>query len=1533
MTVNEREVFAFPMSFAQQRLWFLEQLQPASALYHIASLLDVQGPLDLAALAASVNQIIARHESLRTTFGMIDETPMQLISDALVLTPVVHNLQALNPEQRWFVALEQAKAACLVPFDLGQGPLLRLELFQLSAEHYVLAVVLHHIIADGWSMELFIQELVAGYAAHRAGSPPQLTPLALQYADYSEWQREWLASPRQQQQLSFWQQQLADAPRLLELPTDHPRPAQQSFAGHTLSFALPDSLSRQLKDFAQRTQTTPFMVSLAVFASLLSRYSRQEQVVIGTPIANRTTAEAQPLIGFFVNTVVFNLTLTPALDLQTLVEQVREQSLAVYAHQDVPFEQVVQQLQLERNLSHTPIFQAMLAYQNVPSQQLSIADLTIKQLPLDLGYAKFDLTLFIEETPAGLLARLEYNRDLFAAATIERMRDHLVALLTQALAAPNQPLSQLSMLSADECQQLLVDWNQTQREFAHDHGLHMLVEQQAQRTPSAVALRWEAELLSYAELDQRANQLAHRLREQGVSSGAIVGVYATRCPELAVALLGILKAGAAYLPLDPLYPAERLQYMLEDADAALIVQASRTPLPALATSACTLDVVAEQPRLATLPSSAPTLDFDPQQLAYVIYTSGSTGKPKGVLIQHQGVVNYLQWAMAAYPFDAGSGAPLAASLAFDATITALWGPLCAGKTVDLLPEQDEIEVLAQRLGQERYSLLKVTPAHMEALKQLVDPDQIGPSRAFVIGGEALLQQHVAFWHAHAPHLRLINEYGPTETVVGCVVYEDAAPAPERTAVPIGRPIANTQLYVLDAQGLPVPIGVPGELYIAGVGVGLGYQRRPDLTAERFLRLEQMPGVQRELARCQQPQPPFERLYRTGDLVRYLPDGNLEYLGRIDQQVKLHGFRIELGEIEATLAAHPDVHAAAVALREDRPGQKRLVGYVVAQAQHSVDPAAILDYAAQSLPHYMLPSAVVELSMLPLTSNGKLDRRALPAPEQPSAALSAEQTTPLDAVEAQLMALWQRLLGLDAVDRHASFFSLGGDSILVMQLVGLARQHELVLTPRLVFQHQTIAALAQAVRQQRQPKPQLDPLSLAGPVALSPIQRWLFERQLAHPEHVNQSIVVRVQPGIATERIQAALDALVRLHPSLRLTFQPAAEQPAAEWQQRYAAAAPVPLLELQQPSHAEQVAADAQLQAACDLATAPLLRAALWRGADSDQLLLVAHHAIIDGVSWRVLLADLAQLLNDQPVPAATTPFSTWVASLIEQAQAPQIVGQLAYWRAAVEAITPAPRLAAVGTVADAQRLQRHLSPELTDSLLHRAPEQTRASVVELLISGLALAYQRWSQATQLVLDLESHGRETWDADHDLSRSVGWFTSLYPVRLEFPADPAPSSWIKHIKETLRAVPSAGVGYGMLRYAHADPTIRASLTPAQPPAVLFNYLGQLDSQQALDPLCGLDLTFPSQTHAPANQRSHALEINCYVLAERLVIDWECDQASAAAVAQLADLYAQALGDVLSEPAAAATLAPSDFPAARVQSNDLDRLLARLKAKGA
>ncbi len=935
MSKQERQAYVFPMAFAQQRLWFLEQLQPGSTLYHLSSLLEVHGAIAHAALEQAVNGVIARHESLRTTFAMADDLPVQMIAGSGAITIPVHDVSAgAAPDERRRRALAAAMTRCQLPFDLSKGPLLRVELFHLAPAEHLLIVVMHHIVSDGWSLGVFVQEMTRLYQAYRTGQDIVLEPLPVQYADYAGWQREWLTGHVLEEQLGFWCEHVRGAPALLDLPTDRPRPAVQRFRGSTIELLIPHVLAERLRRLCQQTKTTPFMLLLGVFAALLGRYSRQQDLVIGTPIANRNRIELAPLIGFFVNTLALRIRLEDEPSLFVLLDRIRQTSLAAHAHQDIPFEQVVNALNPERNLSHAPLFQAMFAYQNVPGQPIAAAGLEIQSIPFDDGTAKFDLTLFVEERDGELAGRLEYDRDLFDATTIERMSGHFLTLLAQSLDYPTRPLCQHPLLTPDEHRRLLIEWNQTRAPYPHTASLQLLIEEQAARTPAAEALRWGAETLTYAELDARANQLAHYLRERGVGPDTIVGVCAPRRPETIVGLLGILKAGGAYLPLDPAYPTERLRFMASDVGLRHLLHIEQETLIAGAhEELCTIDLVDDWSEIATRPTTPVDVATDPEQLAYVIFTSGSTGLPKGVRIPHRGVVNYVHWARSTYPVTPAGTVPMASALSFDATVTALWVPLAAGCCVELLPENGEIEALAEALnGQTAYDLLKITPAHLDALGHLVTSDN-GPARfhAFVIGGEALLAEHLAFWRRNAPEIRVINEYGPTETVVGCAVYTVTGDVPTGRGVPIGRPIANTQLYVLDSGGRPVPVGVPGELYIGGAGVGLGYHRRPELTAERFVTLESLPALREALVECDGVDGAPQRLYRSGDLVRYLPDGNLEYLGRLDQQVKLRGFRIELGEIEATLAQHPRVEAAAVALREEPAGRKLLVGYVVPTA--------------------------------------------------------------------------------------------------------------------------------------------------------------------------------------------------------------------------------------------------------------------------------------------------------------------------------------------------------------------------------------------------------------------------------------------------------------------------------------------------------------------------------------------------------------------------------------------------------------------------
>ncbi|HEY4383750.1 MAG TPA: amino acid adenylation domain-containing protein, partial [Ktedonobacteraceae bacterium] len=1309
-----------PLSFAQERLWFLDQLDPQNATYNMPIALHLSGWLSLNALEQSLGQLVQRHETLRTIFPLREREPVQQILESVPVYLPQMDLQSIASEEQetWVHQLLLQEVAR--PFDLQRGPLWRGLLIRLGEQQHVLLVTMHHSIADGWSLGVLIREISSLYQAVLSGKPFHLPPLPIQYADYALWQRAWLQGEVLERQLHYWQQQLAGAPALLKLPTDHSRPAVQRFIGAQQRICLPAELLQELKALSQREGVTLFMTLLASFQVLLMRYSGQEDLVIGVPIANRTHKELEELIGFFVNTLVLRTDLSGNPGFRQLLQRVREVALQAYANQDVPFEKIVEALQVERSLSYTPLFQVLFTLQNLPSATLELAGLSWQTLDLEQRTAKFDLNLVLSESERGLETYLEYNTDLFEPATISRLLDHWRVLLEEIVSQVEQPIAQIPLLTAAEREQQLLLWNATEQPLVSVTCFTQLFAQQVMCTPDAIAVISMPACLTYQELDRRANQLAHYLQGQGVGPDRFVGVALERSQDLIVALLGILKAGGAYLPLDPDYPGERLAYMLQDARPLLLISQQDVigRLPTTAVPVCLLD--SDWTQIASAPSHQPLSIVEPQHLAYMLYTSGSTGRPKGTMITQQGLLNYLVWATQTYA-AAGFGSPVHSPLGFDLTVTSLFTPLLAGRPVWLLPRDQEalLEVLQQ--GQ-HFSLVKLTPAHLTLLNSWLTPEQAATSsHALVIGGEALLGEQVRYWQEHAPETRLINEYGPTETVVGCCVYEVPSHEQFVGGVPIGRPIANTQLYVLDAHLELVPIGVTGELYIGGIGLARGYHRRPELTAERFVPhpFSQEPG---------------QRLYRTGDLVRYRADGVLEFQGRIDAQIKLRGFRIELGEIEAVLCTHPAVREALVLLREEAEARPYLLAYVVPRSQEEPLTTELLQHFLRDLiPDYMIPTFIVVLSAFPLTDNGKVDQRALPVPQHLLQA-GTDWSAPQTPVEQTLAAIWQQILKVERIGLQENFFALGGDSILSLQVVARARQAGLQLTPKQLFQHQTIAQLALVVTTSRLSAGEQG--EVHGPVPLTPIVRWFFERALIAPHHYNQTMLLQV-PALWNDvfLLQHAMDALLAQHDVLRSRFAQTAEG----WQQRVASVAeagqvPVERVDLSVMPSEKHVALIEEIanqtQASLDLEQGPLLRVVFFSLGEEQpgRLLIVIHHLVVDGVSWRVLLEDLQtallQLQQKTPVvlPPKTASFQSWAQYLHTRVRADFLQDELSYWLTAARIATapfPCDLQDGDNTIAAAHTLRDQLTVEETAHLLHEAPAAYRCQLQDLLLVAL----------------------------------------------------------------------------------------------------------------------------------------------------------------------------------------------------------------------
>jgi amino acid adenylation domain-containing protein len=1038
---------SLPLSFAQQRLWFLDQFEQDCVAYNMARVFRVKGPVNVIALEQSLREIVQRHEILRTIFPAVDGQPVQFISPEIDLALPFVDLRVLPETEREAEMQRLITEEAQQSFDLAQGPLLRIMLLCLAAEEHVLLLTIHHIIFDGWSVGVFVQELAQLYPVFCIGQPSSLPKLPIQYVDYTVWQRQWLQGEVLDTQLAYWKQQLAVAPAVLELPTDRLRPAVHTFRGARQSVLIPPSLWAALEALSQREGTTLFMTLLALFQVLLYRYTGQQDICVGTPIAGRTRTEVEGLIGFFANTLVLRTDLSGTPTFRELLRRVREVALGAYMHQDMPFEKLVEALHPARNLSYSPLFQVMFSLQNVPPVPTAMAGLTLYQEPIDIETAKFDLALIVVPQDQGLNATLKYNTDLFEAETIRRVLGHWRTLLDSVVAQPDVSIAAIPLLTEEEQHQLLRAWNDTAAQVPQGTCLHELFEAQVERTPDQLAVISPStnQQLTYCELDRRANKLAHYLRRLGVGPDVLVGLCLERSTEILTGLLGILKAGGGYVPFDPSLPKERIQIIMGDARALVII-----------TQQSLLKLMPEHARIVCLDRDWPVISLasaarlecagTPDNSAYVIYTSGSTGRPKGVQITHHNVVNFIT-SMCREPGFSNVEVFLAVlPMSFDFSINDIFLPLAAGAKIVIASRDDVTDGsrLIELLNRFEVTVLNATPSTWELL--LGARWKGSPQLTVLCGGEALTSQLVESLFPCCGGLW--NLYGPTETTVFSSIQKIKSTAEK---ISIGRPIANTQMYILDPHLQPVSIGVPGELYIGGTGLARGYLDRPDLTAEKFV-----------------PSPfsdePGARLYKTGDLARYLLDGNLEFLGRLDHQIKIRGFRIELGEIEAVLGQHPAVRQAVILARQEKPGDTRLVAYVVPTRDPAPTTSELRNFLKTKLPEYMVPSAFVVLEALPLTPNGKVDRNALPHPQGGRPALEGGFVAPHDAFEQQLTHIWEELLGVKPIGVQDDFFELGGHSLLAVQVFAHIEKRMGIRLPLVtLFERPTIAHLAHSLR--------------------------------------------------------------------------------------------------------------------------------------------------------------------------------------------------------------------------------------------------------------------------------------------------------------------------------------------------------------------------------------------------------------------------------------------------------------------------------------
>ncbi|AFZ11270.1 amino acid adenylation domain protein [Crinalium epipsammum PCC 9333] len=1533
ITRQSRNSNCFPLSFAQQRLWFFDQLDPGNPTYNICSVGRVTGKLNAIALEQSLNEIIRRHEILRTNFKLVDGKPAQIIAPSLKLTIPVIDLREIPESRReeevqLFVNREAER-----PFNLQEGSLLRVSLLHLNESEYLLVFCMHHIISDGWSAGILIQELATLYTAfaHQEVSSNVSTPLPelnIQYADFAVWQRQWLQGKELENQLEYWTKQLGGDLPILNLPSDRARPAVQTFQGAVEKFVLPPKLTQALTELSQRQGATLFMALLAAFNILLYRYTGQEDILVGTPIANRQRQEIEKLIGLFTNTLVMRTDLSGTPTFKDLLVRVRETALGAYQHQDLPFEKLVEVLHPHRNLSHNPIFQVLFGLRNIAMPTLELPEVTLTPEELERKTSRFDLSLDLWEEADGISGVFEYSTDLFEVSTIQRMAGHFQTLLESIVANPDCPIATLPLLTATEQQQILVDWNNTQTNYSENQCLHQLIEQQAKKSPEKIAVVFADQEITYKELNQRANQLAHYLKKLGVKPEIPVGICVERSFDMVIGLLGILKAGGAYVPLDPAYANERLQFMLEDAQVQVLL--TQKPLDIKTDGLETVYLDADWDKISQESVDNPVNEVTPDNLAYIIYTSGSTGKPKGVQVKHHSVVHLFVSTRPIFNFEETDVWTVFHSYAFDFSVWEIWGALVNGSKLVIVPQKltNSPAELYKLLCQEQVTVLNQTPS---AIRQLIPYQNSGENcnlRIICCGGEALpadLASELLQWN-----IPLWNFYGPTEATVWAAINEVQFVESKEGAISIGRPLPNTQLYILDANLQPVPVGVLGELHIGGAGLSRGYLNRPELTAEKFI---SNPFLTSPLQGEGNITPPSllgkwagglgSYLYKTGDLARYLPDGTIEFFGRIDHQVKIRGFRIELGEIEAVLSQHPEVKQVVVIAREDNPGDKRIVAYIIPNVE-TLHTNSLRGFLKEKLPEYMIPSAFVLLEAIPVNTNGKIDRRALPAPDTSRHNLDSNFVAPRNPTEEIIADIWMQVLGIQQVSIDDNFFDLGGHSLLATQVISRLREAFGVELPlRYLFESPTIAGLGDAVkgggRSQRilnnnAQKHQIPPIKRISrqsklPLSFAQERLWFLDQLTPGDPAYNIPSAVRLQGVLNIAALEQSLNEIIKRHEVLRTSFNVVQEEPVQIIAETLTVSLPVVNLQNLPATEQEQKLqqlATAEAQRPFDLTQAPLLRVTLiGLGETEYAVLFTMHHIISDRWSIGVLVQELAVLYTSfsagKPSPLTELPIQyadfavwqrNWLETITKNGRSP-LQEQLDYWKQQLGSKLPVlkfPEQLPTKPLPTFQAATHSftLSADLT-AKLNTLSRQENATLFMTLLAALNTLLHRYTGADDIAIATDVANRNR----AEIEPLIGFFINILILRSDLSSNPT-------FRELLQQVREKSLG----AYAHQDLPFN-KLVLLQPErkssqAPLFQVLFVLQNT----PMPALDL--PGITLTPLEVGNETAKFDLVLFAEEtetgIIGTWKynTDLFECSTISRLSQYFETLLASISAQP---------------------------------
>ncbi|MHB8595765.1 MAG: amino acid adenylation domain-containing protein [Ktedonobacteraceae bacterium] len=1525
----------FELSYQQKRLWLL-QFSDASQAYRCLCAIALQGNLFVEVLRKAVQDVISCHEVLRTVFRQLPGVNgwVQCITNDNMYRWSKRDLSHYSPLQQEARIDEFFQEEKERPFDLEQGPPLHIHLFTISEEQSILFVSLPALCSDARTMKNLISDLSRAYAANITNTDFFNEPV--QYAQFSGWQQEMQGEEDAKAGKDYWSQQNRSALSVAKLPFKCLPSYHAPFEYDSLQFMVDSHIFAEVTRLASKYQTSIATFLLACWQVLLYRLSAEPYIGIGYVLDGRKYEELDDALGIFAQSVPIYARLEADVSYRDFLRQIDRLVCKAYDYQEYFIGET-------RSTAKVPYFDVSFEF----DEQVPLGSVAGLLFSMKRQYAcidRFKIKLLCKASETSLFAELCYEKNLFQYESMLHLAEKFQELLSSICHSPEAPLNALSIMSNSERENLLVGLNQTQTDYPSQMCFHHLFEAQVVRTPDSIAVVCEDSCFTYQELNTRANQLSHYLISLGVGPEVSVGISLEGL-WLMIGLFGVLKAGGAYVPLGSEQSQKRRAFILADSQCSVLLVQEESARDHLETDVIKVALDTSWERITQASRDNPINQVTPENLSYILYTSGSTGKPKGVMVPHRGLVNYLYWCIHEYAIAEGQGTITYSSISFDFPITSLFAPLLAGRQVRLIPENggtQSLEALGEALNTKEYfSLIKITPTHLEALGQMIAPAQVNKqTRLLIIGGENLSSEKLSPWRTLAPSIKMVNEYGPTEAVVGCCTYMISADTRETGAVPIGRPINNTRLYILDSRLEPVPTNVPGELYIGGEGVTRGYLGRPDLTAEMFIPnpFSQEQGT---------------RLYRTGDLACYLSDGNIEFLGRMDHQVKIHGYRVEPGEVEIALCEHPSVRQAVVVERENHLGSKSLIAYVVLdQKQASVIPLdSLANFLKESVPDYMIPAHFLQLDTLPLTPSGKVDRKALRESHTTYLGRRVSYAAPATPKEKVLVKIWTQTLGIEQLGILDDFFALGGDSILSIQVVARANRAGLHITPKQLFQLRTVAALAEAAVPVSAAKAEQKPMT--GSVPLSPIQRWFFEQDFPNPHHWNLATLLDARQPLISSLLEKSLWQLLLHHDALQFRFI----HGETGWQQTDGTpdvVLPFTHIDLSALSEKDlrrtiEVIAN-EVQASLNLFKGPLLRSVFFDLGKHNfgQLLLVVHHLVIDGLSWRILLEDLQtayRLLGQAEgvtLGAKTSSYRLWTYRLSEYARSHTLRQEHRYWNTLREASPPHllptdyPRDGRRNDEASACVVTEVLSSEETQALIQRVSEVYHTQIDDLLLTALVQTFVSWTGVPRLLLDLEGHGRDLFD-NIDLSRTVGWFTSLFPVLLDLEGIATLEEAIKSIKEQLRHIPSRGVGYGLLRYLGEDKDDVEQLLVLPAREVNFNYLGQFDQTLPADALFAFANESSGISRSACNIRTHLLEIIGSVVGNQLQLSWvySSNFHSHATIEKLAMKFVENIRSIihhcLSSPIGSYT--PSDFPAAKVSQEVLDKIITKLnEAKG-